>query len=58
LKGEIENVNPKFSDVSGYSFEEAFGENPRFLKSGQTQEHQYKDLWKKITEGEEWYGEC
>ncbi len=32
--GKIEYVNPKFTDVTGYTFDEAIGQNPRFLKSG------------------------
>ena len=30
--GLIEYVNPKFSEITGYSLEEAVGRNPRFLK--------------------------
>ena len=33
-EGIIEYVNPKFEEVSGYSAEEAIGQNPRILKSG------------------------
>ncbi len=34
--GKIEYVNPKFTQITGYSFEEVIGQNPRFLKSGFT----------------------
>ena len=33
-KGNIEYVNSKFSQLTGYTLEEAMGKNPRFLKSG------------------------
>lgn len=33
VNGVIEYVNPKFTAVSGYSREEAIGQNPRILKS-------------------------
>ena len=32
--GNIEYVNRKFTEVTGYSFSEAIGKNPRILKSG------------------------
>jgi len=55
--GNIEYVNPKFSEVSGYSPEEVLGKNPRILKSGETQDEEYSFLWKTITSGGEWRGE-
>ncbi|MGA9405881.1 MAG: PAS domain S-box protein, partial [Bacteroidota bacterium] len=35
-KGNIEYVNPKFTQVTGYTLEEAIGKNPSILKSGET----------------------
>ena len=55
-EGNIEYVNPKFTEVTGYSREEAIGQNPRFLKSGETLESVYDELWETITSGEEWKG--
>ena len=55
--GEIEYVNPKFTEITGYTKEEALGKNPRFLKSGETPESVYKNLWETISSGEEWKGE-
>ncbi len=56
-KGNIEYVNPKFSEISGYNFDEVVGQNPRFLKSGETPITVYKELWDAITSGKEWHGE-
>jgi PAS domain S-box-containing protein len=56
-KGEIEYVNPKFVQLTGYSFEEALGKNPRILKSGFQNEEFYKNLWSTILAGNEWRGE-
>ncbi len=56
-EGKIEYVNPKFSEASGFSYEEAIGENPRILKSGLTPKEYYYDLWNKITNGQVWMGE-
>ena len=57
LRGDIEYVNPKFTDVTGYTLAEAVGKNPRILKSGELPPEAYHDLWKTITAGREWRGE-
>ena len=57
LKGNLEYVNPKFSELTGYSFEEAIGQNTRILKSGKQPNELYKELWKTISSGNEWRGE-
>ncbi len=55
--GRIVYVNPKFCDVTGYSYDEAIGQNPRILKSGYTNPDEYKALWKTISAGRVWQGE-
>jgi PAS domain S-box-containing protein len=57
LRGDIEFVNPKFTQLTGYSSEEAIGQNPRILKSGQTPAEVYRDLWRTVTLGNVWEGE-
>ena len=57
LKGNIEYVNPRFTELTGYSFKEAIGKNPRILKSGDMNDEDYKLLWDTITNGEVWRGE-
>ncbi|PKQ68154.1 hypothetical protein BZG01_05250 [Labilibaculum manganireducens] len=57
LKGDIEYVNPKFCDITGYSLKEVVGRNPRILKSGITPDETYKDLWNSVLSGDEWQGE-
>jgi PAS domain S-box-containing protein len=54
--GNIEYVNLKFTKITGYTLEEVRGENPRFLKSGETPAEVYKQLWDTITAGCEWRG--
>jgi hypothetical protein len=56
LRGNFEYVNPKFTEITGYSFEEAIGQNPRILKSGYTSPEEYKKLWRTIARGNEWEG--
>ncbi|HIJ77990.1 MAG: response regulator [Desulfobulbaceae bacterium] len=55
--GMIEYVNPKFSEVTGYTFNEAVGQNPNLLKSGLQPFELYSELWKTISAGNEWRGE-
>jgi PAS domain S-box-containing protein len=55
--GIIEYVNPKFTEVTGYTFEEAIGENPNILKTENTTSEDYKEMWEMITRGETWTGE-
>lgn len=55
--GIIEYVNPHFCEVTGYSFEEAIGENPRIVKSDDTPPEYYKHLWDTIQNGKSWHGQ-
>lgn len=55
--GNIEYVNAKFSDVTGYSVEEVVGKNPRILSSGEKTREDYKIMWDTICAGDEWQGE-
>ncbi len=57
VKGNIEYVNPKFTEITGYTLGEALGQNPRLLKSGETPESVYKELWETILSGRDWRGE-
>ena len=56
-KGDIQYVNPKFIELTGYTFEEVVGRNPRFLKSGDTPVEAYQKLWSAISRGKDWHGE-
>ena len=55
--GTIQYVNPAFTVMTGYSAEEAVGQNPRFLKSGRHGVPFYAELWKTLLSGEVWQGE-
>jgi two-component system, cell cycle sensor histidine kinase and response regulator CckA len=57
VRGEIEYVNSKFSQTSGYSLSELIGRNPKILKSGTVPDATYKQLWDSISVGVEWKGE-
>jgi diguanylate cyclase (GGDEF)-like protein/PAS domain S-box-containing protein len=55
--GNIEYVNPRFSQITGYKEEEVIGQNPRILKSGETPLDTYIELWHAIASGKIWRGE-
>jgi PAS domain S-box-containing protein len=57
ITGSIQYVNSTFTKVTGYSFDEAMGQNPRVLKSDAHEPAFFKDLWETITAGQEWRGE-
>ncbi|MGH6662709.1 MAG: PAS domain S-box protein, partial [Rhodospirillales bacterium] len=54
--GTIEYINAAFTRINGYTAEEAIGQNPRFLKSGETPPAVFERLWSTITDGKEWTG--
>ena len=56
--GNIQWANHAFTKVSGYSFAEAAGKNPReLIKSGQHDSAFYANLWNTIASGLVWRGE-
>lgn len=55
-KGIITYTNPKFSEITGYTFDESIGKNVNFLNAG-TQNGDYQNLWDRISSGKEWRGE-
>nr|CRH05089.1 putative response regulator receiver domain modulated histidine kinase with PAS sensor domain [Candidatus Magnetococcus massalia] len=56
-EGNIQYVNPKFEQITGYEADEVMGHNPKFLKSGDNDPKLYDELWASISQGEEWSGE-
>ena len=55
--GKILWVNRAFSELTGYTLEEALGNNPRILKSWEHDQTFYRTLWSTIQSGEVWHGE-
>lgn len=55
--GNIEYANPKFSEVTGYSFQEVKRKNPRILNSGYHSKEFFTNLWNTILSGKTWHGE-
>lgn len=57
LDGTIQYVNQKFSKMTGYSFKEAIGQNPRILQSGRHLPEFYKEMWDTLMSVKVWSGE-
>jgi two-component system, sensor histidine kinase and response regulator len=57
VSGNIEYVNDAYTQNSGYLPEEILGKKTSILKSNQTPDKTYKELWDTISHGETWKGE-
>lgn len=55
--GRIQYVNLGFEKLTGYSYSEVSGKNPRILKSNFHGKEYYENLWSVILKGVEWKGE-
>ena len=49
--GTIQSVNPAFTALTGYTAQEAVGQNPRILKSGKQDEAAYRNIWQTVSSG-------
>jgi diguanylate cyclase (GGDEF)-like protein/PAS domain S-box-containing protein len=56
-KGEILAVNPAFTQITGYSADEAIGRNAGFIKSGVQNAAFYADFWNALRTNRAWQGE-
>jgi len=54
--GTIQYVNQAFTTVTGYSADEAIGNNPRMLQSGKQSDFFYKQMWQALLQQHEWTG--
>ena len=57
LAGEIEYVNPWFTEVTGYAFDEVKGQNPRILKGSESPPGYFQEMWGRLKAGKVWRGE-
>lgn len=56
-KGVIIEVNGTFTELTGYTYEEAVGHNADLLKSGHHDAEFYKEMWATIRQLGHWRGE-
>ena len=57
LEGLIEYINPKFTEITGYTKEDTEDQFSTILKSGVTPREVYDDLWQTLHSGGDWKGE-
>ena len=50
-------INPSVTRMTGYTQEEAIGQNPRILNSGQQSREFYEKMWATICSGQPWHGQ-
>ncbi|WP_173983254.1 EAL domain-containing protein [Magnetospirillum sp. SS-4] len=55
--GVIVSVNPAFTEITGYTAEEAIGQTPRLLKSNHHDDAFYTGMWRQIINEGGWQGE-
>ena len=55
--GNIEYINRKFTEVTGYSFSEALGKNSRALELVELPEEVFQQMWECLRNSQEWRGE-
>ncbi|KYC54238.1 MAG: Bacterioopsin transcriptional activator [Candidatus Methanofastidiosum methylothiophilum] len=56
-KGNIEYVNPKFFEITGYNNSEVIGKNVSFLSGEPFSKIKHKEIWGIISSGKDWHGE-
>lgn len=54
--GIIQNVNPAFTRITGYTMDEAKGNTPKLLQSGKHGKNFYDQLWSSVKEKGYWEG--
>ncbi|WP_394230105.1 EAL domain-containing protein [Shewanella colwelliana] len=53
----IEAVNPAFTQITGYDFDEVKGRSPSLLNSNQQPHHFYVQMWESLKQYGKWQGE-
>jgi len=57
INNNIIQINKAFTEITGYSSDEAVGKNPRILKSGKHDQDFYRAMWETLLKTGSWQGE-
>ena len=55
--GEIEYVNPRFTEITGYTLDEIIGRTSRILRTDSQNRELSQSVWETLLAGKEWNGE-
>jgi len=55
--GRILAINPAFTAITGYRFEDIEGKTPAVLSSGRQDQKFYRDMWRSLIDRGSWQGE-
>jgi diguanylate cyclase (GGDEF)-like protein/PAS domain S-box-containing protein len=53
----IVSVNPAFTEITGYTADEAIGNTPSMLSSGKQPKEFYREMWQSLERKRHWHGE-
>lgn len=53
----IIDINPAFTQLTGYTRDDVLGQDPRILSSGQQSQEFYAEMWQSLNTSGEWQGE-
>ena len=56
-RNRIVEVNPAFTEITGYALEDVIGQTPNILSSGRQSGEFYADLWSTLHQQDHWRGE-
>jgi two-component system, sensor histidine kinase and response regulator len=56
VQGNIQEVNPAFEQLTGYTRAQILGRNPRVLSSGHQPPEFYEEMWRTLLNGNAWQG--
>lgn len=54
---QITQINPTFTQMTGYEIEDVLGKNPRMFRSGRHDKAFFRNMWQQLLQNDHWQGE-